>query len=742
MYYKFSQLILNSGKRTDSVCDIFISQPDAIKEKLAGKLFIIAEIKSKRSAGLKILNFLIDNINHSYYQSDKILLREKISSLKVDHIFEAALAKVNKNFNAFLKNEKISLSDYQFNITAGILYEDNLYFAGTGNNKMFLVYKKKEQNGQGSKYLITEVKDGEDKPVNIGEKLFSSVLSGRIPLQGSFFFSNEALPEYLSQAQILSIISSLPPVSATEQLKNILSEMNAQTPFLAFTIKNSEVEKQEIRETAAIVNTRDSIIDLNKTEERTENLLAPSGLINFNKWVKIPPINLKNDDNKLGTDRLALKDKIFFKKKASNKIRRNWEIIKNFTANLSSLLFSALSKKFAKTESEQNRPGVLGNIGSVLKSKINFSLSKKSKTLLLAALIFICLFFFNTYKTKNEQLMVEQENQYAEIAAEIGQKQNHIDASLLYNNDENARKLFKEVEELMASLPEEVPDQEYRYADLKEKYKEHSEKLRKVKDLDASVLADISANDSRANPENIALLNGKIYAADARGKSVYIADLNGGIKTAIDIEKPIFELSDPVINGELIYYRNKGGVMEFDTGKESFRVFADMSENLNGATGFSIFNGKLYTLSPQKNQIYKFNNSESALGSANPWISGSADLAGARSLAIDGHIYTLAANGKALKFMRGEPVDFSLRSIEPALEDPSKIIASPDKNHLYVLEPSKNRLILYDKDGYFLSQYESDSLKDLKDFLVDEANKTFYFLNGAQILKSPIPHMN
>jgi nucleoside diphosphate kinase len=98
MYYKIAQLMLTPGKKASTVSDIFIAQPDVIKESLAGKLFILFEIESKKVDSLKVINFLIDNINYHYYQSEKIILREKITSLKVEHIFEDALAKTNKNF--------------------------------------------------------------------------------------------------------------------------------------------------------------------------------------------------------------------------------------------------------------------------------------------------------------------------------------------------------------------------------------------------------------------------------------------------------------------------------------------------------------------------------------------------------------------------------------------------------------------------------------------------------------------
>src|SRR3989339_204102 len=106
MNHKLAQLSLSTSNKAGSTGDIFVAQPDSTKESLAGKLFIIVEINSTKIEGLKIINFLIDNINHNYYQNEKIILRERISTLTVEHIFEAALAKINKNFSEGTRNKR------------------------------------------------------------------------------------------------------------------------------------------------------------------------------------------------------------------------------------------------------------------------------------------------------------------------------------------------------------------------------------------------------------------------------------------------------------------------------------------------------------------------------------------------------------------------------------------------------------------------------------------------------------
>ncbi len=73
MYNKISQIVLNSG-RANGVSDVFVAQPDALKESLAGKIFIIAEIEGKKTDSHKILDFLIASLEDNYYNDEKNII--------------------------------------------------------------------------------------------------------------------------------------------------------------------------------------------------------------------------------------------------------------------------------------------------------------------------------------------------------------------------------------------------------------------------------------------------------------------------------------------------------------------------------------------------------------------------------------------------------------------------------------------------------------------------------------------
>ncbi len=69
------------------------------------------------------------------------------------------------------------------------------------------------------------------------------------------------------------------------------------------------------------------------------------------------------------------------------------------------------------------------------------------------------------------------------------------------------------------------------------------------------------------------------------------------------------------------------------------------------------------------------------------------------------------------------------------MENPNKIFTNLQIDELYILEPVKNRLIIIDKKGGIIKQYQSDKFNDLKDLVVLEKEKKIYLLNGTEIVE-------
>jgi len=753
MNYKIAQFILTPSQRNELVHEIYVAQPDANKEALAGKLFALIEIESKKSDSLKIINFLINTLSHSYYQNEKMILRERVSSIKIEHIFESALAKTNKKLAEFLQSEKIKLNPDSANITIGVIYNDSLHFSNLGKNKALLIYKNKVE--ENAKYKLADIteqteKDEAKKPLSL-TKLFSNVVSGALPRSGYFIFANETFSEYLSAKQIIGIITTLPPTSAAEQIKNTLSRINAYVPFIGIIIKNTTGLKiKEIKIKQPVASTRASIENLIATEEQTEKLLTPSGLVNAKKWSSVfsdltGRFN-QTQTNKISEKTFLLKDKIFSGRKSSIfSLKKIFYYLKNYLVWFIGLLahiFKILSDREKLAEFLKQLVSNTKNLYLKIKSDLlrlllwYKNLNKINKILLSAFLLCLIIFSSNLIWQNIKNNEVKSQAAISELMTAIDQKQNQIDASLLYSNEEGAKKLLEEVKELIAQLPQKTQSQKDQYNVITAKHQVQIEKISRVIRVDAIEIANLTNLNANAKPTNIIMVQEKIYASDATQKTIYSVDLKSKLATAITLaDQNISKLDFPNIDKtNNISYFNGNNVVVFDTKTEkSSALEIDYSVKPQKIIDLKQYNNRYYLTDSLSGQIYRFEKSNAKLTNATAWLNAQEDLTNATGMAIDGSIYLLKNNGEVSKYTKGKKEEFSISVVEPSLSQASKITISEAQNYLYVFEPAEKRLVVFNKAGDFINQYTSDKFNDLKDFQIDETNKKIYFLNGALI---------
>ena len=356
-----------------------------------------------------------------------------------------------------------------------------------------------------------------------------------------FFFTSEALPEYLSNKEIISVITKLPPIVATEQIKNMLGKINAYVPFLGVLIKNTiglnvSETKEEVEETLIMPS---RALTLDSTEQKTEKLLAPAGLINLNKIIKHTQGLFKHDSSQqnnqikktyrseeekpasainldLGrvkslnlarADSFLVKEKIFFKKKPGDFVLK----LKN--------IFQVIVQIF----NPQNW------LSLIIKSKNWFRALNKKNSLLFGGLILVIIIFFGSIiftniQSKNKKAQAEFKN----LATQIENQENSIDAHLLYNDNDGARADLIAAQSLISSLPREKSDQKIVYDQLENKLKEQSEKIQKL----VKVTQVEKTNDlSGLNLNSIFLIAANIYASDET--NIYSLTINSSSSSNI-----------------------------------------------------------------------------------------------------------------------------------------------------------------------------------------------------------------
>lgn len=752
MNYKMAPLLLTSGQKAKSTLEVHISQPDGQKEELAGRIFAIIEIESRKSDDYDLINFLIDELNQNYYNNEKLVLREKISTLKIEHIFESALVKTNKDLAEFFKNKNLSFDPESFNATIGVIFNNEIHFANIGKNRVFLFYKNKK-DGQYSLVDILEKTKGKDEieEQNIS-KLLHNIVSGTIPDDGYFVATNEALPEYLSGRQFIDFVTTLPPVSAAEQIKNTLSAINSYISFSAVIIKNTvgNFKFQDIPDDTKIqpsINTP----AISYMEKNTEKLLSPSGMLNVkNRFSlagiieKIKPSSLSGmKPGKMARPNdniLNLKDKIFFNRQSYLKsLQKIYSYAKDIVIYIINALIFIVKHIVNIKKYLPNIKAAILNSG-----KLIISLGGKIKNLKLSHKIYISVILLCFIVLGINSLFLNKKNQdtktteqYNSITQQIEQKQNQVDASLVYKDDARAKKLFTEIKELMAQLPKDNQAQQSLLEKFNAKLNEQIAQINKAVQASTTEIANLSSQGANINPTQLALLSGnrQIYALDNNSKSIFIVNLKDNTVKSLPIDdKIIGQLSNPVVDkNQNIFFFKSESLVKLETATSKFSTLnISKPVGLLTAAALAEFNNRVYLLDQKDNQIYKFEKFDQNNLAGSAWLKETVDLAGIKSIAIDGKIYALANNQISL-FANGKKDTFKMDEVLPPMVSATNLIVSEDTNDIFVLEPANKRVLHITKSGTLRAQYVSEKFTDMRDFILDEANKKIYVLNGNSL---------
>lgn len=219
----------------------------------------------------------------------------------------------------------------------------------------------------------------------------------------------------------------------------------------------------------------------------------------------------------------------------------------------------------------------------------------------------------------------------------------------------------------------------------------------------------------------------------------YIVDLESdetdGIKELEISQSKVYGLS--YLEGKY-YILTEGGV--YAGGDLSTMVLQKVNGDLpKDITGFAVYNGNIYILSPAENQIYKL--AATADGYAvSSWITGEVAIASAKSIAVDYYAFVLLRDGTVLQLLKGEKTNWSLTNAPATTADAISLFAPSETTYLYLLY-SNGEVAQFSKEGVFVKTFKSGkSLEkaEIKSFFVDESNAEspqIYLLNSNQVFK-------
>jgi len=252
---------------------------------------------------------------------------------------------------------------------------------------------------------------------------------------------------------------------------------------------------------------------------------------------------------------------------------------------------------------------------------------------------------------------------------------------------------------------------------------------------------DVSLLKKNANASDIALDGDVLAIADTTTQTMYTLTISSKNAQIIGGGTLLKSTSSVAIHGSRLYALTPEGIVSFDTAtnKSSLIIKKDTSWGL--ASSLVSFGGNLYVLDIQKSRIWKYVATDSGLpaqggfSDIREYLNPDTlpDLSLATGLAIDGSVWLGTSNGRILRYTQGKENTYVPQGVDPAFGTKLYIYTSDTVINVYVLDINNHRVVVLDKDGMYLAQYQFDGKTTPTKLAVSESAKKMLLLADGKI---------
>jgi len=226
------------------------------------------------------------------------------------------------------------------------------------------------------------------------------------------------------------------------------------------------------------------------------------------------------------------------------------------------------------------------------------------------------------------------------------------------------------------------------------------------------------------NPDQISLINGKIYLFSSSSSKMVILDPEKEEDTSykLPLEEGVALSSS---NGLMLF--SPPNTLAFIEKEDSISTKKiNLLEENQEFVSLSSFLGTPYFLDSQ-GRIIRYSGKEPT-----EWIKEQEELIEEGiSIAIDGSIFALTSENKIYRYHKGEKKESVNYSIFPSPKAKTKVYTSPEEP-LFLLESEEKRITILNKNGEIVTQLFNEEFKNLKDIALTEEEK-IYLLLGKEV---------
>jgi len=364
----------------------------------------------------------------------------------------------------------------------------------------------------------------------------------------------------------------------------------------------------------------------------------------------------------------------------------------------------------------------------------------KANLLIIAAVVVVFLIIWAVMNlattSQNSQSRAELEQIIEQVNSDIKNAENRY---LAGDTDAANAILVRAQENAMQVMNHESGRYRMEALDLLDQIRLKNEDINNITRLSPRVVVNLSAKNKNISATGlIGLKDGELIAYDRQ-------DLYRIVLNSVDAPDRLTE--DELINDGSFFERMQTMLFQL-TDNSIFEIISGQATSMKtedpagwiGGVAVQTYLRFLYVLSPENNQIYKYERLSNRYGVPAEYnVNG--ELEGAIDMAIDGNLYVLKEGGEIVKLFRGEARPFVIRHLpEEGLSNVTKILKAPEDGNFYLLDPVGARVIVATDGGStgessYVRQYilEGEQIDDLQDIYVDPEQLHLYILDSKRV---------
>lgn len=357
------------------------------------------------------------------------------------------------------------------------------------------------------------------------------------------------------------------------------------------------------------------------------------------------------------------------------------------------------------------------------------------KLIVVLVLIFFLALGSFVFQKEKEQQMKEHQATLNQIQEKVEQAESFlILAETKPEAQQEANSLLKKTWEeisplikIASTLPQNLSGQ---VSTLENKISQNLYQLNKLVEIAEPELL-FEFNSREFVPQKM-IFSGDLYFFSPYSQNLFKVS-EGGEGILIEKEQK-FNLA-ALLSDSILFFSKPNQLVNFKDGQFSQTLSSEEPYPDFNFDDFSSYKANLYFLDKKSGEIIKYPYlGEFEWNSPQLWLNSQTKKAtDAKSMAIDGSLWILGKDNSISRYYAGKYQETLELDLFPEPKDFSKIFTLSGLSYIYLLEPGQSRIIILNKSGQIIRQFQSEKFDNLLDFTVSENGKTIYLLNGLRV---------